>query len=74
MSGSTPIHPKILRLKEVVNRIGLSRSTIYDRINPDSARYDRTFPKPIKIGRAAVGWLESSVNEWIESLNDNVKF
>ncbi|WP_288396350.1 AlpA family phage regulatory protein, partial [uncultured Acinetobacter sp.] len=27
---------KILRLKEVTNLIGLSRSAIYDRINPKS--------------------------------------
>ncbi|OBY88838.1 AlpA family transcriptional regulator [Pseudomonas sp. AU11447] len=57
---------KILRLKQVSALIGLSRSTIYDRMNPLSPRYDEKFPRPIKIGKSAVGWLESSLNEWIE--------
>lgn len=57
---------RILRLKQVSERVGLSRSTIYDRINPNSPRYDESFPKPVKIGASAIGWLESSVNKWIE--------
>lgn len=57
---------KILRLKQVSALIGLSRSTIYDRMNPLSPRYEEKFPRPIKIGKSAVGWLESSLNEWIE--------
>lgn len=60
-------HPRVLRLKQVLDRVGLSRSTIYDRMNPASPRYDSSFPKPIKIGSSAVGWLESSVSKWIES-------
>ncbi len=73
MAGSSTNHPRILRLKQVLERVGLSRSTIYDRINPASPRYDNSFPKPIKIGSSAVGWLESSINEWIESLLDSAK-
>lgn len=52
---------KILRLPEVTNRTGLSRSTIYSRIQ------DGTFPKPISLGDRAVGWLEGEVQEWIEN-------
>jgi prophage regulatory protein len=58
---------QILRMAEVTRRVGLSKSTIYDRINPKSTRYDNTFPKPIKIGLSAVGWLEDHINGWIES-------
>ncbi|AXK39319.1 helix-turn-helix transcriptional regulator [Crenobacter cavernae] len=59
----------ILRRKQVEARTGLSRTTIYDRINPKSPRYDATFPKPISLGAgaSAVGWLESELNAWIES-------
>lgn len=59
---------RILRLKEVQSRIGLGKSTIYDRINPRSPRYDSSFPRPVKLGASvngSVGWLEESVNEWI---------
>lgn len=71
MAGSSTTQPRVLRLKQVLDRVGLSRSTIYDRMNPASPRYDRSFPKPMKIGSSAVGWLESSINTWIESLVDS---
>ncbi|OZO01299.1 AlpA family transcriptional regulator [Pseudomonas sp. IB20] len=58
---------RVLRLKQVLDRTGVSRSTIYDWMNVDSPRYDSTFPKSLKIGSSAVGWLEESVNDWIRS-------
>lgn len=57
----------IIRRKQVEARTGLSRTTIYDRINPKSPRYDPAFPRPISLGAGAVGWVESEVNTWIES-------
>lgn len=71
MAEISTTHPRVLRLKQVLDRVGLSRSTIYDRMNPASPRYDDSFPKPMKIGSSAVGWLESSINKWIESLVNN---
>lgn len=70
MDAKTYATMRVLRLRQVQDRIGLSRSTIYDRMNVDSPRYDSTFPKPMKIGCSAVGWLEESVNEWIRSKMD----
>ncbi|WP_236201248.1 helix-turn-helix transcriptional regulator [Pseudomonas pseudonitroreducens] len=64
---------KILRIKQVSAVIGLSRSTIYDRMNPSSPRYDEKFPRPIRIGKSSVGWLESSLNEWIELMMGNAQ-
>ena len=52
----------ILRLPEVVSRVGLSRTEIYRRI----AR--GTFPRMIELGPRAVGWRESDVDEWIAAL------
>lgn len=61
---------KIIRLKQVIALTGLSRSTIYDRINPKSKRYDASFPKSIKLGSTlqvgAVGWIESEIQAWIK--------
>lgn len=56
---------KIIRIKQLVERVGISRSNIYDRLSPRSPRYDMAFPRPIKIGVSAVGWLEFEVDEWI---------
>ena len=50
----------ILRLPEVKNQTGLSRSTIYQRISEEN------FPKQIDLGGRAVGWLESDIQNWIE--------
>ncbi|GJA56136.1 hypothetical protein KAM348_35590 [Aeromonas caviae] len=63
---SNPI--KVLRIKDLIRKVGMARSTIYDRINPKSPRYDNTFPKPIKLGLSAVGWLEHEIDAWVENL------
>jgi len=51
---------KIIRLPEVIQRTGLSRSTIYMRIS------NQSFPDSINLGGRAVGWIENEVDEWIE--------
>jgi len=66
MSPQPVFHPRILRLKQLTERIGLGRSTIYDRMDVKSPRYDATFPKPIKLGASAIGWVDSEITTWIE--------
>lgn len=60
---------RILRHKQVTVATGLSRSTIYARLNPKSPHYDPTFPKPIELGngmqKPPVGWVESEVDAWL---------
>lgn len=51
----------ILRLHEVSSKVGLSRSTIYERIKHG------TFPQPISLGDRAIGFIEAEVDGWIES-------
>jgi len=53
---------KILRRRDVEEQIGLGCSTICALMS------EGKFPKPIKIGRRAVGWLESDIIDWIENL------
>lgn len=57
----------ILRRTEVEARTGLKRSSIYDKLDPKSPRYDATFPKRVSLGTSAVGWLESEVDAWVAS-------
>jgi len=63
-------HPelKILRRRDLEARLGLSRSTIYDKINPKSKRYDSSFPRPIRLTGAAVGWLQHEVDAYLSRL------
>jgi prophage regulatory protein len=53
---------RILRLPDVKELVGLSRSAIYRRI----AQGD--FPQAISLGgHKAVGWHEASIEQWIAS-------
>jgi prophage regulatory protein len=49
----------ILRLPTVIERTGLSRSSIYLRI------VNNQFPKSVSLGGRAVGWIEEEIDEWI---------
>ena len=51
----------ILRLPHVIAQTGLARSTIYLYVS------NGTFPKPIKLGESAVGWLSAEIDAWIAS-------
>ncbi len=52
----------ILRLPEVIARIGLSRSSIYLRIKDDPS-----FPKPVSLGARAIGFYSNELERWIDS-------
>ena len=52
---------KILRLPEVKEQCGISRSAIYQGMN------EGTFPKTIPLGTRMVGWSQVEINEWIEN-------
>lgn len=57
----------MLRMKHMLTKLGISRSSIYEKINPKSPRYDPSFPKPIKLGAAAIGWVEEEVDQWVRA-------
>lgn len=52
---------KIKRIKDVKNIVGLSRSSIYAMMATEN------FPKSIPLGLRSVGWLESDIQDWIDS-------
>jgi prophage regulatory protein len=51
----------IIRLPQVKQRTGLSRSTLYALIK------EGKFAAPIPIGARAVGWLDSDIDQWIDA-------
>ncbi len=57
----------MLRLRDLEVRLGLKRSTIYDRLNPKSPAYDASFPKRVQMGARSVAWVEEEVEQWIRS-------
>ncbi len=52
---------KILRLPEIKEICGISRSAIYQGMK------DGTFPKSIPLGTRMVGWSQEEIENWIES-------
>lgn len=52
---------KIMRLPEVIEVTGLSRSTIYLRMAKGS------FPLSISLGERAVGWLHTDIAHWLDA-------
>jgi len=68
---STPARSAtILRIEQVMAQTGLGKSTIYDRLNEKSPRYDPTFPKQVELGPGAVGWYADEITDWVLSLKD----
>ncbi len=51
----------LLRLPEVIKRVGLSRSEIYRREALGE------FPRRVSLGARSVAWPETSIQEWIEA-------
>ena len=64
-TGRKPGRPvAILRTAEVLEVVGLSRTTIWRRVQAGD------FPAPIRLGPAgsrAVGWRSEEVEEWVRS-------
>ena len=49
----------LVRLRSVIERTGLSRSTIYNLMAAGQ------FPKPVKISERCVAWPEEALQLWI---------
>jgi prophage regulatory protein len=56
---------RILRLKDVIEKTGLARSTIYKYVSAG------TFPEPIPLGGRSVGWVQVEVHGWITERIEN---
>lgn len=59
----SPLHEyeqmKFLKLKEVMSKTALGRSTIYNYIS------EERFPKSISLGARSVAWNEEEIDEWM---------
>lgn len=53
---------RLLRLKEVLHRVGYKRSRFLDLVRQG------VFPKPVKLGPRAVAWPESQIDELVDRL------
>lgn len=57
----------VLKMNELCTKIKSSRSAVYRRLDKNDSMYDGSFPKPIKLGIRAIGFIESEVDSWLLS-------
>jgi prophage regulatory protein len=60
--GHVAAKSRLIRLPEVKSRVGLSRSSIYHRMN------EGTFPRSRSLGAKCAVWVEAEIEEWINSV------
>lgn len=58
------IHERLLRLNEVQQLSGLSRSTL------ERKEQQGTFPARVRLSRRCVGWKLTEISKWIETLRE----
>lgn len=54
---------RLLRLPQVIDRVGLKRTAIYQRMR------DGRFPKSRSLGARCTIWFESEIDEWIRAID-----
>lgn len=52
---------KLLRCQDVTKTVGLSRASIYRLME------EGLFPRPVRIGKAAVAWKPEDLQQWVDS-------
>jgi prophage regulatory protein len=55
-----PVTNRLLRLKAVLEKCGLSRSALYRLMQLNQ------FPKSVHLSERSVGWEEGAIDAWIE--------
>jgi prophage regulatory protein len=61
---------RFLRIKQVSEKVGLSKATLYERLNKKSKWYGPAFPVGIRLGSGSsspVVWLESDIDAWMDA-------
>lgn len=56
----TRLTNRILRLPQVIEQVGLGRSTIYKLMESGD------FPQSVKLGERAIGWRLVDIQDWID--------
>lgn len=52
---------RFLRMTEVIQRVGMSKTAIYARIRA------KNFPAPVPLGGGMVAWVESELDAWMDA-------
>ncbi len=58
---------RFIRLPDVINRTGISRSTIYRKVHHGD------FPAPVQLGQRMIAWSSFQVDEWCKKRLEGAK-
>ncbi len=59
---AAPLPTRLLRLPEVMARVGMKRSAIYQRMS------EGRFPKSRSLGPKCAVWIEAEIDAWVNSI------
>lgn len=65
--ATPPAGERLLRLDDVMGRVGLRTSAIYKRIR------EGRFPKGVLLSRRCVVWPESEIDAWVRATVANAR-
>ncbi len=66
MTGTNHRKLRFIRLRTVIDKTGLSRASVYNKLKRGCEYFDADFPKQIKLGGGAVAWVEYEIDDWME--------
>lgn len=55
-------HGRLMRLPEVMDRVGMKRSAIYQRMR------EGRFPRSRSLGLRCAVWVEAEIEDWIQDI------
>ena len=65
VDAHVPARPvRLIRLPEVIARVGIKRSMIYRLMG------ERRFPRSRSLGPKCAVWVESEIDDWIKRISD----
>lgn len=64
---------KFLTIKQLCEKLSISRSSIYNKIDLKGPFHDPSFPKPRRLGARCVRWEEGEIHAWMLHPNMTLK-
>jgi len=67
MNKDSMKHPdlRVIRLENVLDLVAISRASHFAKLDKKSTSYDPSYPRPVKIGRRSVRYVELEIVEWL---------
>lgn len=62
----SPKPERLIRIREVLQRLPISRTSLYDGVKIG------LYPAPVRIGKRCVAWRESDIDRLIKGFGDDL--